>query len=97
MTPSWIEKDGTLIDLPNLSAVIGQDGRWFVSSCPELGIASQGSTRTEALKMLCEAVWMWPEFASATEIKRRLKKGSRVTELGLGTAPAPKRRRATHA
>jgi predicted RNase H-like HicB family nuclease len=97
MTQSWIEKDGTLIDLPNLSAIIDQDGRWFVSNCPELGISSQGASRNEALTMLREAVTLWLEFASAVEIKRRLKKGARVTDLGLMTAPTTKRRKAAHA
>ena len=72
MKPNWIERDGQVIDLPNFSAVIEKDGAWFVSHCPELGVASQGKTRTEAHRMLAEAVELWLEAASATEIKRRL-------------------------
>ncbi|MDZ4288000.1 MAG: type II toxin-antitoxin system HicB family antitoxin [Prosthecobacter sp.] len=83
MKAHWIEKDGTLIDLPNLSAVIDPDGKWFVATCPELGIASQGSTRKEAQAMLGEAVSLWLECASAQEIKRHLKRGARVTALHL--------------
>lgn len=83
MKPNWIERDGEVIDLPNLSAVIEKDGAWFVSHCPELGLASQGKTRTDAHRMLAEAVELWLESASATEIKRRLKRGARVRPLQL--------------
>lgn len=68
MKANWIERDGQVIDLPNFSAVI--EKAWFVSRCPELGVASQGKTRTEAHRMLAEAVELWLEAASATEIKR---------------------------
>ncbi len=83
MKTNWIERDGQVIDLPNFSAVIEKDGAWFVSHCPELGVASQGKTRTEAHRMLGEAVELWLESASATEIKRRLKRGARVRPLTL--------------
>ncbi len=38
------------------SAVITKEGKLFVSQCPELGVASQGSTEKEALLNLKEAV-----------------------------------------
>lgn len=83
MKTNWIERDGQLIDLPNFSAVIEKDGAWFVSHCPELGLASQGKNRTEAHRMLVEAVELWLESASAAEIKRRLRNGARVRPLRL--------------
>jgi predicted RNase H-like HicB family nuclease len=83
---NWIERDGQVIDLPNLTAVIEKDGAWFVSRCPEIGVASQGRTRTEAHRMLGEAVELWLEHASATEIKRRLRSGARVRPLALANA-----------
>ena len=83
MKTNWIERDGQVIDLPNFSAVIEKDGAWFVSHCPELGVASQGKTRAEAHRLLGEAVELWLEAASATEIKRRLKRGARVRPLTL--------------
>lgn len=83
MKTNWIERDGQVIDLPNLSALIEKDGAWFVSHCPEIGISSQGKTRMEAHRMLVEAVELWLESASATEIKRRLKRGARVRPLRL--------------
>ena len=66
--------------------VVEKDGGWFVSRCPELGVASQGKTRTEAHRMLAEAVGLWLESASATEIKRCLKRGARVRPLTLAHA-----------
>jgi predicted RNase H-like HicB family nuclease len=83
MKTNWIERDGQVIDLPNFSSVIEKDGAWFVSHCPELGVASQGKTRVEAHRMLGEAVELWLESASAIEIKRRLKRGARVRPLEL--------------
>jgi len=37
MKPGRIFKDKQVIQLPSLTAVIEKDGRWFVSTCPELG------------------------------------------------------------
>jgi predicted RNase H-like HicB family nuclease len=86
MKHRWIEKKGEIIDLPNLSAVIEKDGSWFVSKCPELGVASQGKTRNEAYDMLSEAVALWLSVASAREIKRKLRTGARVKSLDLAHA-----------
>jgi predicted RNase H-like HicB family nuclease len=86
MKPSWIKKDGEVIELPPLSAVIEKEGGWFVSICPELGVASQGKTRQKAYTMLAEAVEGWLAVASAAEIKRRLKAGARVQPLELAHA-----------
>ena len=83
MKINWIERDGQVIDLPGFSAVIEKDGAWFVARCPELGVASQGKTRTEAFRLLGEAVELWLDTASATEIRRRLRRGVRVRPLQL--------------
>jgi len=83
MRQRWIEKDDEIIDLPNLTAVIEKEGKWFVAACPELGTASQGRTRTEAYEMLAEATELWLESASGAEIKRRLRRGARVKQLEL--------------
>jgi predicted RNase H-like HicB family nuclease len=72
--------------LPELTAVVEKDGDWFVSRCPELGVASQGKTRKEAYAMLAEAVELWLEHASPKEIKRRLKSGGMVCPLELSHA-----------
>ena len=81
-----IFKNGEAIELPSLTAVIEKEGRWFVSTCPELGVASQGKTRKEAYAMLVEAVEVWLEAASAKEINRRLKTGASVQPLELAHA-----------
>jgi predicted RNase H-like HicB family nuclease len=42
--------------LPKLTAVIEREDDWFVATCPELGVASQGRTIEEAERMIKEAV-----------------------------------------
>ena len=86
MNIGWIYKDGQVIELPSLSAVMQKEEGWYVSTCPELGVASQGKTRKEAYAMLAEAVELWLEAASAREIKRRLKLGGCVQPLQLAHA-----------
>jgi predicted RNase H-like HicB family nuclease len=86
MNVGWIYKDGVVIELPSLTAVVQREARWYVSSCPELGVASQGKTRKEAHAMLAEAVELWLDAASAREIKRRLKLGGTVQSLQLAHA-----------
>ena len=74
------------LQLPPLTAVIEREGVWFVSRCPELGVASQGRSERQAYEMLVEAVSLWLEEASPKEIKRRLKKGGAVRPLELAHA-----------
>ena len=59
--------------LPKLTAVIepGEDG-WYIASCPELGIVSQGKTPEDAEAMIKEAVELWLEEASQEEVQTRL-------------------------
>jgi predicted RNase H-like HicB family nuclease len=86
MNIGWIYRDSQVIELPSLSAVVQKEENWYVSTCPELGVASQGKTRREAYAMLAEAVELWLEAASAKEIKRRLKLGGSVQPLQLAHA-----------
>jgi predicted RNase H-like HicB family nuclease len=86
MKPGWIYKDGEVVAVPTLTAVVEKDERWFVSRCPELGVASQGKTRKQAYAMLAEAVELWLACASAREIKRRLRTGATVQPLELSRA-----------
>lgn len=53
------------------TAVIRREGDGYVSLCPELDIASQGATVTEARDNLQEARTLFFETASAAEIERR--------------------------
>jgi len=86
MKVGWVYKDGEVIELPSLTCVLQREEGWCISTCPELGVASQGKTRKEAHAMLAEAVELWLEAASAKEIKRRLKLGGTVQPLQLAHA-----------
>jgi predicted RNase H-like HicB family nuclease len=61
------------MQLPPLTAIIepGEDG-WFVATCPELDIVSQGETQQHAEEMLREAVELWLECAGEDEVRTRL-------------------------
>lgn len=56
----------------NLTVIIEKEENAFVSLCPELDIASQGDTVEEAKANLKEAVELFFESASKTEISERL-------------------------
>jgi predicted RNase H-like HicB family nuclease len=71
---------------PSLTAVIEKEGKWFVATCPELGVASQGRTLKEAHAMVQEAVNLFLETASAEEIKRCLARGAKVRPLEMAHA-----------
>lgn len=55
-----------------LTALIEREGDGYVALCPELDIASQGESVEEARQNLIEALELFFESASATEIERRL-------------------------
>ena len=63
------------------TAIVERDEDQFVASCPELDIASQGSTRDVALSNLKEAVELFLETASPDEIARRLRSEVIVTHF----------------
>ena len=72
--------------LPNLTAVIEREGKWYVATCPELGVASQGRSFEEAEAMIREAVELLLEEADESEIRRRLNRGVKVKKLELAHA-----------
>jgi predicted RNase H-like HicB family nuclease len=63
------------------TAVIEKEGDGYVSLCPELDIASQGNSIEEASANLKEAVELFFETASATEVKQRLHEEVFVTRM----------------
>jgi predicted RNase H-like HicB family nuclease len=63
------------------TAIIEREGDGYVSLCPELDIASQGNTIEEARKNLTEALELFFEHASESEIKERLHDEVFVTRL----------------
>jgi predicted RNase H-like HicB family nuclease len=67
--------------MKKLTAVIEREKDGFVALCPELDIASQGDTIEEARKNLVEAVELFFETASPSEIRERLHEEIYVTSL----------------
>lgn len=57
----------------HLTAVIEREGDGYVALCPELDIASQGSTVEESRHNLREALELFFEEASQSEIQERLR------------------------
>ncbi|MBK8702095.1 MAG: type II toxin-antitoxin system HicB family antitoxin [Saprospiraceae bacterium] len=55
-----------------LTAVIEKEDNMYIAFCPELDIASQGDTHDEAKANLVEALELFYETASKTEISKRL-------------------------
>jgi len=49
------------------AATVWREGRWYVSQCLELDIASQGETEEEALTNLKEAIELQFEPPQATQ------------------------------
>jgi predicted RNase H-like HicB family nuclease len=56
----------------SFSAVVNKEGRMFVALCPELDIASQGRTTATATKNLKDAVRLFLETASPSELSWEL-------------------------
>jgi predicted RNase H-like HicB family nuclease len=67
--------------LKQFTALIEREGDGYVSLCPELDIASQGNTIEEARENLREALELFFETASPTEIQSRVHNEVYVTQL----------------
>ena len=65
----------------NFTAIIEREGDGYVSLCPELDIASQGDSVEEARQNLAEALELFFEHVSESEIKERLHNEVFVTRL----------------
>ena len=64
-----------------MTAIIEREGDSYVALCPELDIASQGSSVSEARANLKEALELFFEAASASEIQRRIHDEVYVTHV----------------
>ncbi len=64
-----------------LTAIIEREGQGYVALCPELDVASQGPSVDEARSNLKEALELFFETASATEIQERLHDEVYVTRV----------------
>jgi predicted RNase H-like HicB family nuclease len=68
------------------TAVIEREDDQFVALCPELDIASQGSTVEEARTNLVEAIELFFESASPEEARKRLHDEVFVTRVEVKVA-----------
>jgi len=68
------------------TAVIERDEDWYVALCPELDIASQGRSVEEARRNLIEAIELFLEVASPSEIQERIHSEVFVTQVGVPVA-----------
>ncbi|HAQ39108.1 MAG TPA: hypothetical protein DCX89_01640 [Saprospirales bacterium] len=64
-----------------LTAVIEKEDDMYISLCPELDIASQGETLEDAKSNLIEALELFFESASESEIKKRLQNDLQITTV----------------
>ncbi len=63
------------------TAIIQPETDGYVALCPELDIASQGDSVDEAKQNLSEALELFFECASRSEIENRLQQNVIITEL----------------
>lgn len=65
----------------HFTAIIEREADGYVALCPELDVASQGDSVEEARLNLTEAVELFLESASPSEIERRMKSEVFITHL----------------
>lgn len=58
--------------MQQMTAVLSREDDGYVAFCPDLDIASQGATDEEARANLVEALTLFFETASSSEVARRL-------------------------
>ena len=69
-----------------LTAIIEREGSGYVALCPQLDIASQGESVTEAHENLTEALELFFEAAELGEVERRLHGEVYVTQVEVTAA-----------
>ena len=70
-----------------LKCSVWREGNWYVSRCEELEIASQGETVEEAQKNLAEALELFFEVASYTEVMEYLSHFGPVSPADIQKQP----------
>lgn len=65
----------------HLTAIVEREGEGYVALCPQVDVASQGLTVDEARENLAEALTLFFEAASASEIDQRLSGEIYVTQI----------------
>ena len=68
-------------EIHRLTAIIQREDDGFVSLCPELDIASQGTTVEDARCNLTKAVALFYEVASPQEVQERMHSDVFVTNI----------------
>jgi len=69
-----------------LTAIIEREDDGYVAHCPQLDIASQGDSIEQARYNLIEALELFFETASASEIRERLHQEVYVTTVEVAVA-----------
>ena len=64
-----------------MTAIIEREDDGYVALCPELDIASQGTSIVEARDNLIEALTLFFETASPSEVSRRVQREVFVTQV----------------
>jgi len=70
-----------MVRLQRLTAIIEREDEGFTALCPELDIASQGSSIEEARTNLVEALTLFFETADPSEVSRRFRSEVFVTQV----------------
>ncbi|KAB2850803.1 MAG: type II toxin-antitoxin system HicB family antitoxin [Hyphomicrobiaceae bacterium] len=65
------------------TAIIEREDDGYVALCPELDIASQGASVSEARANLAEAIELFIEAASPEEMQRRLSGEVYITQVEI--------------
>ena len=71
-----------------LTAVIERDGNGYVALCPKLDIGSQGDAVEESQNNLQEAVQLFLEEVSPSEVRKRLHGEVYVTSIEVAVGRA---------
>ena len=69
--------------LQQFTAIIEREGDGYWALCPEVDVASQGDTIEEARRNLIQALELFFETASSTEIASRLSTEVFITQVGV--------------
>ncbi len=70
-----------MVRTERFTAIIEREGDLYVALCPELDVASQGTSIEDARANLVEALTLFFEVAEEAEVGRRLRGQTFVTQV----------------
>jgi len=76
--------ENLMTDIRRFTAMIYRENGGYVALCPELDVASQGDSIEDASANLREAVELFLETASPSEVASRMHEGVYVAALEVG-------------